>query len=163
MPRAFTRRVSPRIADCALTHLERQPIDAARAAAQHAAYEQALTDAGVTVTRLADLPDQPDGVFVEDTAILLGDAAIITRPGAQSRATEADATAADLAAHFEVHRMTSGRLDGGDVLRVGRALYVGRPAVPTPPAPLSLRDLPRRWDTRSLRSRSMLAFTSRAR
>jgi dimethylargininase len=123
--RAFTRAVSPRLAECALTHLDRQPIDPARAADQHAAYEQALADAGATIARLPALPDDPDAVFVEDTAILLGDSAIITRPGAASRAGETDSTAAGLAGAFTVVRMAAGRLDGGDVLRVGRTLYVG--------------------------------------
>jgi dimethylargininase len=125
MVRAFTRSVSPRLADCALTHLDREPIDADRAAAQHAAYEDALAAAGATVIRLVDLPDHPDGVFVEDTAILLGGDAIITRPGAPSRAAEADSTAAGLSGQFAIHRMATGRLDGGDVLRVGRSLFVG--------------------------------------
>ena len=126
MGRAYTRAVSPRLAECALTHLERQSIDPARAAAQHAAYEAALESAGFTVTRLPALPDQPDAVFVEDTAVLIGDHALVTRPGADSRLGEANATAAGLAAsYFTVHRMVSGRLDGGDVLRIGTTLYVG--------------------------------------
>ena len=125
MPRAFTRSVSPRIAECALTHLERQPIDAERAARQHSAYEQALADAGFEIVRLPDLPHDPDAVFVEDTAILLGEHAVITRPGAQSRAGEANHAARDLAPYFTVHRLAAGTLDGGDVLRIGRILYVG--------------------------------------
>lgn len=126
MPRAFTRAVSPRLAECELTHLERAPIEAGKAAAQHAAYEQALRDAGFAITRLPDLPDDPDAVFVEDTALLLGDHAILTRPGAASRAAEVDSTADGLAAHFTLHRIASGHVDGGDVLRIGRTLYVGR-------------------------------------
>ena len=122
---AYTRAVSPRLADCALTHLERCPIDPARAAQQHADYEAALVGADCRVVRLPELPDHPDGVFVEDTAILLGNDAIITRPGAPSRAEEADSTAAGLAAHFRVQRLSAGTLDGGDVLRIGRTLYVG--------------------------------------
>ena len=78
MPRAFTRAVSPRLPECQLTHLERVPIDAARAAAQHAAYEEALRGAGFEIVRLPDLPDDPDAVFVEDTALILGDHAVIT-------------------------------------------------------------------------------------
>ena len=85
MPLAFTRQVSPRIVDCALTHLDRRPIDPNLAAAQHAAYEQALREAGYEVIRLPYLPGDPDAVFVEDTAILLGSHAIVTRPGAASR------------------------------------------------------------------------------
>lgn len=122
---AYTRAVSPRLAECALTHLERRPIDPERAAAQHASYEAALADAGCTIIRLPDLPDHADAVFVEDTAILLGDDAIVTRPGAPSRAEEADSTAAGLAAHFRVHRLGDGTLDGGDVLRIEQTLYVG--------------------------------------
>jgi dimethylargininase len=123
--RAFTRAVSPRIAECQLTHLDRVPIDAARAAAQHAAYEQALAAAGFAIVRLPELPDDPDAVFVEDTALILGDHAVITRPGAPSRADETDSTAAGLADYFEVHRLASGFLDGGDVLAIDRRLYVG--------------------------------------
>ena len=125
MARAFTRAVSARIVDCALTHLDRQPIDPARAGRQHAAYEAALRDAGLDVIRLPELADDPDAVFVEDTAILLGPHAVITRPGAASRAGETDSTAEGLAPHFTVHRLAAGTLDGGDVLRIGRTLYVG--------------------------------------
>ena len=125
MPTAYTRAVSPRLAECALTHLDRSPIDVARAADQHAAYETALVGARCRIMRLPDLPEDPDGVFVEDTAILLGGDAIITRPGAPSRAGEVDSSAAGLAGEFQVHRLTAGTLDGGDVLRIERTLYVG--------------------------------------
>lgn len=126
MPKAFTRSVSPAFAACELTHLHRQPIDLERAAAQHRAYEQALVRAGLTVERLPDLPGHADGVFVEDTAIILGEHAVITRPGAPSRRPEADSTAAALDGRFDVHRMTRGKLDGGDVLTIGRKIYVGQ-------------------------------------
>lgn len=125
MPRAFTRAVSPRLAECELTHLARVQIDADKAASQHSAYEQALADAGFEIVRLPELPDHPDAVFVEDNAILLGDHAVVTRPGAASRRSETDSTAAGLAPHFTVHRIESGFLDGGDVLRIGRRIYVG--------------------------------------
>src|SRR5690242_1441324 len=125
MPRAFTRAVSPRIPECALTHLERQPIDPVRAAQQHSAYEQALTDAGFDIVRLPELADDPDAVFVEDTALLLDDHAVITRPGAASRIGETESTAIGLAGNFEIHRIGRGYLDGGDVLRIGNTLYVG--------------------------------------
>jgi dimethylargininase len=126
MPLAFTRAVSQRIAECALTHLDRQPIDPERAIAQHAAYEQALADAGFDITRLPELPDDPDAVFVEDTAILLGEHAVITRPGAASRAGETQSTAEGLKPYFSVHYLAAGVLDGGDVLRIGDTLYVGQ-------------------------------------
>lgn len=125
MPRAFTRAVSPRLAECELTHLDRVPIDPHTADIQHSAYEAALADAGHQVVRLPALPDHPDAVFVEDTALLLDGHAIILRPGAPSRASETESTADGLAGHFELHRLDSGFVDGGDVLRIGRNLYVG--------------------------------------
>jgi len=126
MPLAFTRAVSSRLADCALTHLKRHPINPARAVAQHAAYEGALQDAGYTVRRLAPLDDHPDSVFVEDTAILLGSDAVIVRPGVPSRFDEAFSTAEGLAPFFTVRHLESGTVDGGDVLRIDQTLYVGR-------------------------------------
>ncbi len=126
MPLAFTRAVGPRLAECALTHLARSPIDLRRAVDQHAAYERALTDAGLTVSRLEPLDDDPDAVFVEDTAILLGEHAVITRPGTLSRRDEVDSTARGLAPFFAVHQLNAGNLDGGDVLKIGSSLYVGQ-------------------------------------
>lgn len=123
---AFTRPPSPRIADCELTHLSRSPIDSNLAAAQHSAYERALQESGLEVVRLPALDEHPDAVFVEDTAILLGDHAIITRPGALSRREEAKSTASVLAEKFTIHRLSRGKLDGGDVLRIGTTIYVGQ-------------------------------------
>lgn len=125
MPTAFTRAVSPKLAECELTHLDRVPIDAAKAVEQHSSYETALRQAGLEVVRLPGLPDHADAVFVEDTALLLDGHALITRPGAQSRAAETDSTAAALAGRFELLRMTAGYVDGGDVLRIEKTLYVG--------------------------------------
>lgn len=122
---AFTRAVSPRLAECALTHLDRVPIDATRAVEQHRQYEQALETLGLSIVRLPDLPDHPDGVFVEDTALILNGHAIVTRPGAPSRIGEIESTAAELSDHFEIHRIDAGHVDGGDVLRIGRKLHVG--------------------------------------
>lgn len=122
---AFTRAVSPRLPDCALTHLARRPIDVDRAVSQHAAYEDALAAAGFEVVRLPPLPEFADGVFVEDTAIVLGDHALITRPGAASRGGEVESTAAGLADRLEVRWIEAGFVDGGDVLRIGDTLFVG--------------------------------------
>ena len=98
----------------------------ARAVTQHAAYEQALAALGCTVQRLPPAPDLPDSVFVEDTAIVCDEVAIIARPGAASRRAEVDIVAAALAAHRPLARIDApGTLDGGDVLRVGRRIYVG--------------------------------------
>lgn len=122
---AWTRAVSPRLAECETTQSLAEPIEAGRAAAQHAAYEAALAEAGLEIVRLPALDDAPDGVFVEDIAILLGDHAIVTRPGAASRAGETASVAAGLADDFTVHRLGAGHVDGGDVLRIGSTLYVG--------------------------------------
>jgi dimethylargininase len=126
MGKAFTRAVSHRLADCQLTHLQRSPIDADRAARQHAAYEDALRDAGFAIVRLPELAGDPDAVFVEDTALILGEHAVITRPGAASRIGEIESTSEGLKDHFELHRIGRGHLDGGDVMRIGKTLYVGR-------------------------------------
>lgn len=125
MPIAFTRAVSHRLGDCELTHLAREPIDVALAIRQHGLYEDALRSAGFAVRRLPPLADAPDGVFVEDTAIILGEQALITRPGAPSRRDETPSVAEGLAGHLEIHRLADGRLDGGDVLLIDRTLYVG--------------------------------------
>jgi dimethylargininase len=123
---AYTRAVSPTLADCELTHLEREPLDVARAVREHAAYEDLLTQLGATVRRLPAEPSLPDAVFVEDTAIVLDEIAVITRPGATSRRPETASTAAALAAHRPLEHIDApGTLDGGDVLVVGRRVFVG--------------------------------------
>jgi dimethylargininase len=123
---AFTRAVSPTLADCELTHLQREPPDVARAAQEHAAYEAALARLGATVLHLPSEPDLPDAVFVEDTAIVLDELAVVTRPGAPSRRPETASTAAALAAYRPlVHIRAPATLDGGDVLVAQRRIYVG--------------------------------------
>lgn len=124
---AVTRPVSPSLAECELTHLAREPIDIARATTQHAAYEVLLDSLGATIVRAPAAPDAPDAVFIEDTAIVLDEVAVITRPGAPSRRKEPAAIAALLAAYRPVRSMEApATLDGGDVLRLGRTLYVGQ-------------------------------------
>lgn len=122
---AITRAVSTSLADCELSFLTRAPIDVDRAATQHANYERALEAAGYSLRRLPGAPDLPDAVFVEDTAIVLDEVAVITRPGAASRRPETASSAAVLAEYRPLLRITAGTLDGGDVLRIGRTLYVG--------------------------------------
>lgn len=125
-PVAITRAVSRALERCELTHLPRRRIDLALARRQHAAYEQALREAGCEVRQLPEQPDQPDSVFVEDTAIVLDEVAVVTRPGAPSRRGEVESMAAALDGLREIVRIEPpGTLDGGDVLRLDRALYVG--------------------------------------
>jgi len=123
---AYTREVSPTLADCELTHLAREPLDVARAAQEHEAYEALLSRLGATVRHLPAEPTLPDAVFVEDTAVVLDEIAVITRPGAASRRPETPSTAAALAAHRSLaHIQEPGTLDGGDVLVAGGRVFVG--------------------------------------
>ena len=123
----ITREVSSAFQACELTHLDRVPIDLDRARAQHAAYEWTLVEAGCTVRRLDSGPDMPDAVFVEDIAVVLDEGAVICRPGAESRRTEVPAIVGALARHGRPwqHITAPGTLDGGDVLVIGRRLFVG--------------------------------------
>ena len=123
---AITREVSPALADCELTHLTRVPIDVDAARAQHRAYEQALADAGYTIERLSCGADMPDAVFVEDIAVVFDELAIITRPGAESRRSETPTVAAVLERYRPLHFVCApATLDGGDVLSVGKRVFVG--------------------------------------
>ena len=124
---AVTRRVSPAIVRCELTHLERRAIDVERAEGQHRAYEALLAGLGCTVHSLPAEPDLPDSVFVEDAAVVLPELAVITRPGAPSRRPETAGVAAALAPYRTLARIEPpGTLDGGDVLAAGRRVFVGR-------------------------------------
>ena len=127
MPIAVTRALSPRISECELTYLDRQPIDFVRAAAQHDAYERLLAMYGCTLVPVDPAPELPDGVFVEDAAVVVDELAVITRPGSESRRGETDSVARVLARYRPLCQIEApGTIDGGDVLRVGRRLYVGR-------------------------------------
>jgi dimethylargininase len=121
---AITRSPGPELARCELTHLDRRPIDLDLALAQHAGYRAALRAAGLTVVELPADPVSPDGVFVEDTAVVLDEVAVLTSPTA-SRRGECAAIEAALRPFRPIARLADGRLEGGDVLRVGRVLYVG--------------------------------------
>jgi dimethylargininase len=123
---AFVREVSPALARCELTHLERGAIDAQRAGTEHRDYVGALASLGCRIEWLPPLPDHADGVFVEDTAVLVPEVAVVTRPGVDSRRGETASVAATLGAHLPVVRMSEPAcLEGGDVLRIGRRLYAG--------------------------------------
>ncbi len=126
---ALCREVSASF-DRALTrHALPAPIDVARARAQHAAYVAALRQAGAEVIVLPAEDAMPDACFVEDTAVVAGGLALVTRPGAPSRQAEPPAVAAALARHVPTETMHApATLDGGDCLRLGTRLYVGRSA-----------------------------------
>lgn len=124
---AIVRAVSPRMAECELTHLDRQPIDIALAEKQHEEYMDALRRLGCELEPAMELPYHADGVFVEDCAVVLPELAIIARPGAESRREEVYSIVEMLERYREnIHYIEApGTLDGGDVLRVGDQLWVG--------------------------------------
>jgi dimethylargininase len=110
-----------------LTRVDLGPPDLTRALDQHARYCDALRDAGLAVEVLASDPDHPDACFVEDCAIVLPEGAILTRPGAASRAGEVDGIVPALAAHYPaLARIDApGTLDGGDICVAGRQVFIG--------------------------------------
>lgn len=125
--RALVRQPSPRLADGIVTHIERTPVDLDRAGQQWEGYLSALHAAGWETIQVEAADDCPDSVFVEDTAVMFGSVAVLTRPGADSRAPETVGTDKALRdAGYEVLPMERGTLDGGDVLKVGSTVYVGR-------------------------------------
>ena len=123
---AVTRGVSELLGDCELTWLPRQEIDLGKAEAQHRAYEDALRALGARVISLPALSDYPDAVFVEDPAIVVDEAAVITSMGVESRRGERESLAEALATFRKVIRMSGyGSLEGGDAMRIGREIFVG--------------------------------------
>ncbi len=123
---AITRPVSASLGECEITFIEREPIDLPLARRQHAAYEVALERLGARLVRLPPADDFPDAVFVEDTALVLDEVAVIPIMGAGSRRGETAEVARCLTAYRPLHRLEPpATLDGGDVMRAGRTLYVG--------------------------------------
>jgi len=126
--RAIVRRPSPRVADGEVTHLDRVPLDVPRALAQHAAYCDLLRTLGLRLIEAPEAPEHPDGLFVEDALLIIGGQAVLTRPGAASRAGEvASIEPVVEALGLPIERIREpGTLDGGDVLAVGHHVFVGR-------------------------------------
>lgn len=127
MPHALVRRPGPLLADGLLTHQERVPVDHALAVRQWEAYVDALRGAGWEVSEVDPADDCADAVFVEDALVLFGDVAVVTRPGAPSRRPET-AAAEQAAARLGLsiaHITDPATLDGGDVLKIDRTVYVG--------------------------------------
>ena len=122
---ALTRQIGE-LGRCELTYRDREPIDLARARLQHHRYEQLLEGLGAEVVSLPAEPGLPDAVFVEDAAVVLDECALLPNMGALSRRPEVESLAVALRAHRPIVRLGDlGTLDGGDVLRMGRTLYVG--------------------------------------
>ena len=123
---AITRSVSSALADCELSFISRSPIDLQKARAQHHAYEQFLAKLGARVISLAEEPELPDSMFVEDPAIVVDEIAVICPLGTETRRKEAPSLAAALEKFRKLaYVKLPGTLEGGDVLRVGKKVFVG--------------------------------------
>ena len=123
---AITRKVSSALRNCELSFIPRQPIDIEKARAQHRAYEELLGKLGAQVISLPEEPDLPDSMFVEDPAIVLDEVAVICRLGTEMRRKEAPLLSAVLEKYRRLaHVKLPGTLEGGDVLVIGKKVFVG--------------------------------------
>jgi len=125
--RALVRRPSSRLAEGLVTHIEREPVDVDLALRQWSAYVAAMEAAGWETIEVTPVDHCPDGVFVEDTVVMYGDRAVITRPGADERKPEPAAVAHLLGSlgYDVVSIEAPGTLDGGDVLKHEGTMWVG--------------------------------------
>jgi dimethylargininase len=127
MLRALTHKISSRIAECELTFVERAPIDYQKALRQHDDYEALLTRLGVLVRSLSENDQYPDACFVEDTAIVVDEVAVICSMGVSSRRGETSLIARELSSYRDlIHISLPATIEGGDVLRVGRQILAGQ-------------------------------------
>jgi dimethylargininase len=123
---AITRAVSPALAKCEVSFIERIPIDMEKARAQHHAYEATLSELGAKVISLPPEPELPDSMFVEDPAIVLDELAVVFPLGTESRRPEAASLARSISRFRKIEYVTlPGTVEGGDILRIGRKLFVG--------------------------------------
>ena len=123
---ALTRAVSPAIVNCELSFIDRRPIDLDKARAQHRGYEKLLEQFGARVVSLPAEPTMPDSMFVEDPAIVLDELAVVLPLGTESRRLEAPSLVQALSKYRKMEYVRlPGTLEGGDVLRLGRKLFVG--------------------------------------
>jgi dimethylargininase len=160
---AITRLPSPRMNECELSFTDRIPINHERALAQHAAYRALLAELGYEVIVLSPSDEFPDCVFVEDTAVVLEDVAIMASPGAPSRRGEVDAVEEALRPYRPIDWIRlPATLDGGDVLAVGRTLFVGVSARTNGAGIAALRELaePRGYRVWPIDIRDCLHFKS---
>jgi dimethylargininase len=123
---ALTHAPSPQMQACVRTFVQADAVDVGLVQQQHAAYCHALRQCGAVVEVLNVNGDSPDAVFIEDTAVVLDEVAILTAMGTPSRQTEPAGLEAVLRKHRPIERITRGTLEGGDVLKLGRTLLVGQ-------------------------------------
>ncbi|HYP28575.1 MAG TPA: dimethylargininase [Blastocatellia bacterium] len=127
MLRAITHKVSPHISRCELAFIDRAPIDIRLATRQHEDYCAALERLGAVVRTLSENELYPDSCFVEDTAVVVDEVAVICSPGVASRRGEVDLIERELSEYRETVRISlPAMIEGGDVLRVGRKIFVGQ-------------------------------------
>jgi dimethylargininase len=139
---AITRGVSPALTNCELSFIERRPIDFEKARAQHRAYEELLAKQGARVMSLPPEPALPDSMFVEDPAIVLDELAVVLPLGTKTRRAETPSLARELAKHRKLEFVRlPGTLEGGDVLRIGRKLFVGKSRRSNEEGILQLREI----------------------
>ncbi len=123
---ALTRAVSRSLASCELTWLPREVIDLDIANHQHTQYEESLAALGIRVISLPEQPEMPDAVFVEDPVLVFDEVAVITRMGTPSRRAESASLAEAIAAfRSTLPILEPATLEGGDVMRIGRDVFVG--------------------------------------
>ena len=131
---AMTREINDALARCELTYHARVAIDVQRARAQHAHYESVLESLGCRVIVVPTETNLADSVFIEDTVHVLDEAAILLRPGAESRQPEVAGVARALQPFRALHAIEApGTVDGGDLLRVGKTMLSCRPGGRNPP------------------------------
>ena len=127
MLRAITHAVSPRIVDCELTFIDRSPIDLELAVRQHDNYCAVLERLGVRVERLSENESYPDSCFVEDTAIVVEELAVICSMGVSSRRGETRLIERELSRYRKTaHIRLPATIEGGDALRIGKKIFVGQ-------------------------------------
>ena len=123
---AITREVNAAIGSCELTFLPRVKIDTGVVLQQHQQYQTVLSSLGYEVVTVSTEPGLADSVFIEDTAIVLDEIAVLCRPGAESRQPEVAGVESVLQEYRTIFSIQPpGTLDGGDLLRIGKVIYAG--------------------------------------
>lgn len=123
---AFVRRPASSLVHCEVTHVAREEIDLPSAFRQHQEYRQAIQNGGVTVESLPPEESFPDGACIEDNAIILPELAVIASMGTASRQSEPALLVSVLSRHRRLVGVSPpATIEGGDVFRIGKTLYVG--------------------------------------
>ena len=122
----MTRAVSSSLGYCELTFIDRSQMDISKAIDQHKTYRNLLSGLGVELIELTSADDMPDAVFIEDTAVVLDEIAVLTRPGVESRRDEIQAVRECLRNFRPVYNIEEpATIEGGDILRIGKKLFAG--------------------------------------